>query len=261
MSGVQIHTQDPINPVEAAGVTPQSSYTPKSRTSQQPSTTTTVSNGYVPAQPRATVPTPTSTIAPNATYSAASPQPGAAPIAQMPATTAKATLPPPPKAGEKPMPPEFYASAQATHAQPPQPQPYPSQMSQALHGQIFNGVPPGSTTSTTTTPSYPSYAPPTTLSSSDAPAGRSSLEHPPGYIQNPYASDMTSTQRLVAEQKKHETDSLSPSLGYNDAARNASNAGFGDDQSVWEMAKNGLKKTGEEASKLHSKIWDSLGDK
>lgn len=248
MSGIQIHTQDPISPEE------------DSQTPSQPSTTTAPSNGYALARPGAAAPTPTSTVASSSTYGPSPPQPGAVPVPTPPTTTAKATLPPPPKAGERPMPPEHYAPVQSTPAQPAHSQPYPSQMSQPPLGQAPYGVPPGSTTSTTTAASYPNYCPPTTLPTSDAPAGGASLEHPPGYVQNPYASDMTPTHRLAVEQRQNESDTL-PSLGYNDHARKSSNAGLGEEESVWEMAKKGLKKTGEEASKLHGRIWDSLGEK
>ncbi|KAK4697582.1 hypothetical protein P7C71_g512, partial [Lecanoromycetidae sp. Uapishka_2] len=260
MSGVQIHTGDPIKPAEAAGVTLQTAYKPDEPVSQQASTTTVSSNGYTPARPGAVAATPTRIVAPSSGYSPPPPQPGAAPMAAPPATTAKATLPPPPKAGEKPMPPEYYAPVQSTPAQPAQPQPYPHQMSETLLGQASYGVPSSSTTSTTTAPSHPNHAAPTTLPPSAVSVGRASLEHPPGYVQNPFASDMTPDQRLAAEQRENESDTL-PSLGYVDQPRKTSNAGFGEDESVWELAKKGLKKTGEEASKLHGRIWDSLGEK
>jgi len=260
MSSIQIHTQDPINATKAGGVTPQTAYTPNPQASSQAPTTTVPSNGYSPAQPRAVAPTATSTVASSSTYGPPPPQPGGAPVPPSPATTAKAALPPPPKAGERLLPAEYYAPVLSTPAQPAQTQPYPSQMSQPPLGQIPYGVPPGSITSTTTGPSFPRFAPPSTLPTSDASAERASLDHPPGYVQNPYASDMTPSQRLAAEQRRNETDTL-PSLGHNDGAKSTNNAGFGEEDSVWEMAKKGLKKTGGEASKLHGRIWDSLGDK
>lgn len=261
MSGIEIHTQDPINLAEATGETPQTAYTSKPQTSSQPSATTAPSNSYPAAQPGAARSTPTSTVAPSSAHGPPPPQPGAAPVPAPPATTAKATLPPPPKAGERPMPPEYYAPPQPSFAQPAHSQPYPSQMSQPPPGHPAYGVPPGSTTSATTIPSYTHHAPSTSLPISGELPGRTSLEHPPGYVQNPYASDMTPAQRLAAEQRENESESISPSLGYNDGARRSSNADFGEEDSVWQMAKKGLKKTGEEASKLHGRIWDSLEEK
>ncbi|MCJ1274416.1 hypothetical protein MMC21_002212 [Puttea exsequens] len=242
MSGIQTHTQDPINTAKVSSATTQ---TVSDAKAPQPTLTSAASNGYPFAQPGAAAPTPTrpATIA---AQEPPSPRPRAIPAPQPSTITAKATLPPPPKAGETARPVEHYNS---TPLHPAQPQQYPYQMSQPPLTPNPKGIPSGSTTSTTSTPSY------TTQTSLEAPA-RASLEHPPGYVQNPYASDMTPTQRLAQEQQEND----STSLGYNDYGITSKAAG-GEEGGLWDMASKGLRKAGEEASKLHGKIWNSLGDK
>ncbi|KAL2053852.1 hypothetical protein ABVK25_005781 [Lepraria finkii] len=145
------------------------------------------------------------------------------------------------------MPPEHYAPV---HSTPTQPQLYPPQMAQPPLGPSPIGMPSGSTISTTTQSSFAPSKPPTTLSTSAETPMRASLEHPPGYVQNPYASDMTPAQRLAAAQEENQTESL-PSLGYPNNAKAGGNAGFGEDEKVWDMATKWAKKTGEHASELH----------
>ena len=137
-------------------------------------------------------------------------------------------------------------------------QPYPSQTSQPLFQESNYGVPPASTTSITTTAFKKNYDPPGSDLATSVTETRANLEHPPGYVQDPHASEMTPEQRRAAEQLENPSD-LSPSISYNDRARAIADAGFGQEESVWEMAKKGLKKTGVEASKLRGKIWDNLG--
>lgn len=234
MSGIPIHTQSPISPAKASSTT--SNGETSSDTSNYPS-----------ARPGA-APTPTRAQAIGLHHDPHPPQPGASPVPLPPTVTSKPNLPPPPKVGEVPKPPEYYTPGQATPTKTTQPQPYPPQMTLpsplASHGQ-----PPASTTSTGYSPSFASTASVPSLqhsrptpTSSFPPSGsgtdEQSLEHPPGYIQNPYASDMTPSQRFATEQASQSGGS--PALGYNEKKR-TSNAGFEDDEGLWGMAKKWAK--------------------
>ena len=246
--GVQIHTQDPI--------TPQTAYNANGEDlSRAAKATAPSSYAYPPAQPGAAAPTSTSTIPQSSSYGPPAPQPGATPVPPPPTITAPPSLPPPPKAGEKPLPPEHYAPV---HPMPAQPQPYPPQMSQPTVDCPSKGVPPGSTTSTSIRPSFDPSAQPTNIPSSTDVPGRASLEHPPGYVQNPFASDMTPDQRFAAEQEKENRSDTLPSLGYVDDPKGP-RLGFEDDKSVWGIAKTWVKEKGEQASKLEEKVWDKFG--
>ena len=254
MSGIQNHTQDPISPANTEGVTPKTAYKPKG-TSQPAETTVTEAHNYPLAQPGAAAPTPTRTSALSFTHGPPPPQPGAVATSAPPLPTAKTSLPPPPKAGEKPMPPEHYAPAQAvpTHSQP-----YPPQMAHPPLGPSPSGMLPRSTTSTTTQPSFTPSAPSAELSASTESPSRLSLEHPPGYVQNQYASDMTPAQRLAAVRQEKQSDTV-PSLGYTNSNASGS-AGYGEREGVWDMATRWAKKKGEQASELHGQVWERIDD-
>ena len=247
-----MHTQEPISPAKASGVSLQTADRPVGNVSQTASTTTTAFYGYPSAKPGAAVPTPTATL--KSTYGPPAPQPGTAPAPAASTTIAKPSLPPPPKAGEKPMPLEYYAPVHPTPTTVP---PYPPQMAQSPLGSYPSGVPPGSTTFFAE-PLFPHPAAPITLpaASAGSPA-RASLEHPPGYIQNPYASDMTPAQRLAAAQQENDSNT-SPSLGFTDNAK--SNAGFVEEESAWSMASKWAKKKGEQASELHGQVWEKIDE-
>ena len=253
MTGIQVHTQEPISPAKASGVSPQTVDKPVGSISQTASTTRAASHDYPPAKPGAAVPIPTATS--KSMYSPPAPKPGATPVPPPPTTTAKPNLPPPPKAGEKPMPPEYYAPVQST---PTTLQPYPPQMAQPPLRSYPNGIPPGSTTSTSE-PSFPLSAASTDLAAASAGSPtRASLEHPPGYVQNPYASDMTPAQRLAAPQRENDSET-SPSLGFTDNAKGI-HAGVGEEESVWSMATKWAKKKGEQASELHGQVWEKIDE-
>ena len=265
---VQIHSEDPISPVKASGITPHTAHNSNAENPSQPKQTTTgPPYAYPPAQPGAVAPTPTSTIPPSPSYGPPAPMPGVAPVPPPPTITARPGVPPPPKAGEKPLSPERYAPV---HSIPAQAQPYPSQVSQSPVDHPLRAIPPGSTTSTSTEPSFiPSARPGDIPSSTDTPArvsnvpssadmsARVSLEHPPGYVQNPFASDMTPEQRFAAQQQQENQSDTLPSLGYNDTSKGA-RPGLEDDQTVWGTAKKWAKETGEQASKLGEEVWNKF---
>ena len=87
---------------------------------------------------------------------------------------------------------------------------------------------------------------------------RASLEHPPGYAQNPFASDMTPDQRFAAEQQQENGSDTVRSLGYVDNAKGP-RAGFEDDETVWGTARKWAKETGEKAGKLGEEVWGKFG--
>lgn len=254
MSGIQIHREDPINPAKANGITPQTAYDSNGPGPSQPAKITAPSSyAYPPAQPGTAAPTPTSTVPQSSGYGPPAPKPGAAPVPPPPSITSKPSLPPPPpKAGEKLLSPEHYAPV---HSTPAQPLPYPLRVSQPTVDQPLKGLPPGSTTSTSTRPSFNPSAQPDNLSSpTDLPV-RASLEHPPGYVQNPFASDMTPDQRVATEQQQENRSDTLPSLGYLETP-NGPRPGLEDDETVWGTAK---KWAGEQASKLGEEMWDKFG--
>ena len=86
---------------------------------------------------------------------------------------------------------------------------------------------------------------------------RASLEHPPGYVQNPFASDMTPDQRFATQQQEENRSDTPPSLGYVDDSK--ARPGLEDDQTVWGTAKKWMKEKGEQANKLGEEAWNKFG--
>lgn len=230
----------PISPSKASGISPQTSST-SSNPDRSATTTATTSSSYTPAQPgsapfpgptgyaqRYTPLQPTPTTNTEADDGPSPPQPGALPI---PRSTGVA---PPPKVGEKYKPPNPPTSQ-------PIPQPYPSQMSIPPPGTPIGARPPASFTGPTTTASatYPVAIPATEY---DAP--RRSLEHPPGYQQNEYASELTSDQRRALE-----ANNLT---GLED-----SSAGVGgiNTENIWNTAKQWASTAGNRISETEAEIW------
>ncbi len=263
MSGIQIHAEDPISPIAAGGINPKTIHNAGINTS---SATTTTAAFYPPARPGAAAPTPTKTVASASSSGPPHPQPGAVPATQPPRTTARPSLPPPPKTGERPHLPECYAPIRSVTAQP---KPYPSYLSQHSPVSGPKELSSGSTKSTTTDSTVPTSTHSTSLPTSAQASARASLEHPPGYCQNPYASDLTPDQRFATEllEEENRSDSL-PSLGYNDTARLRANSVVDDDESVWNAARkwgtegiNWGKEKGKQLGDLHEQVWGSIGRK
>ncbi len=201
------------------------------------------SAGYPPARPGAGPPAPTRTTGVEAAgsyHSPSLPQPGATPVPLSTITTTKPIIPPPPKAGEALRPPGYYLPAQAT---PPtnsgNPQPYPPQM--ALPIPIASiGQPPASTTSTNLTPSYGPTNPQTS--------------HPPGYVQNPHASEIAPTQRFVTNQSNQSGGSQP--LKYVESG--TINAGYEIEEGVWGMAKRWAQGLGNYVTDINEKVSRNL---
>ena len=85
-----------------------------------------------------------------------------------------------------------------------------------------------------------------------------SLEHPPGYVQNPFASDMRADQRFAAQQEQENGSDGVTSLGYTDNSSKGSPLGLEDDQTVWGTAKKWAKETGEQASRFGEDVWNKF---
>ncbi|KAF2433235.1 hypothetical protein EJ08DRAFT_708701 [Tothia fuscella] len=158
------------------------------------------------------------------------PAPTATTTTAVPSTTHDPSVPPPPQPGARPTPPTSSAAAPTSSIPPPPPQPgaIPSTITATYTTTHTTPLPPPSqfsiptpninyapTHTTTTTTSYarnPSIPPLAQFSPAEAGAGagadggseRRSLEHPPGYVQNPYAVDGTAQDRARFESAHQE---------------------------------------------------------
>ena len=125
------------------------------------------------------------------------------------------TLPPPPKAGEALKPSSYYAVAPIAGSQPlhvPRsasisPRPLPEHLRRSPNNGILS-------------PTMPQDS--ALLTPKSAPLPRKSLEHPPGYVQNPYAADLTPAQRFATHHGP-----ASPTLGYGNGSGNSTNVILG----------------------------------
>lgn len=180
---------------------------------------------YPAAQPGARPALPVQTEAPHALHPTPTrttegidpppPQPGAAPIAP----GASASLPPPPKAGEK-----FQQQGRSPAHMPTPPQvSYPPPSVGPYH------VPSGSSTSTAPPPRYMVAPGPTPLFNGET----SNLEHPPGYQQNTIASGPTPF----------------PSHGDFDAD---------DEEGVWDTAKKWAMAAGDSLAAAEHEVWKKI---
>lgn len=288
MSGVPVHTQSPINLAKASGITPQTAYAPPPNFTETTTTTTTTATpsypsarpgkvapaptatpSYPSAKPGEVAPTPTATRASNPYYEPAAPQPGSVPSPSTARATSRPSLPPPPKAGELPRPSEYYTTPQALPTNSARPIPYPEQM-MLTTPEASKGQPQSSTTSTNFSPSIPPStalksppkAGPTFLNPSHTFNGGSNLEHPPGYVQNPHASEMTPDQRFATEQADRSGNSQA--FGHNKSMA-TNNASFEDDDSVWGIAKKWAKGAGDTVggyvTEMNEKLSQNLDNK
>lgn len=255
MSGIPVYTSSPINAAQKpSAVTPQTAV-PASQASDgsytsrpAPSTTTlTSSTSYPPAQPGAPA-TPAPTGAAAQRYAPLQPTPttkndaedNGPPLPQPGAAASMSNVPPPPKAGEKYNPPQQTSSPKASGSVA---QSYPHQM----------GIPPPTTTSggyshtSTSTSRNPSSAYPVSLPQSGDGAARRSLEHPPGYYQNVYASDLTSEQRRAMEFNNDNTSRAS-----------TEKPGGEDGEGVWNTLGKMASQAGAKIAETEAGIWRSI---
>jgi len=233
MSGIPVYTSSPIRGPQTA---PPEGQIPDIRSNIDAGRTTTSASSttpYPPARPGASVPAPTAAaglmhrnepLHPTPTTKIdepAHPQPGAVPV---PPNTHASNIPPPPKTGE-------------TYHQP-----YPPQMAISPPKQSFR------TQSTTSSapPKQPSNPYPVSLpvTGSGAEETRRSLEHPPGYHQNIYASELTNSQRLAMESVN--------------ASDSTSGGGYEDDEGVWSAAKKWAQTAGSKLSEAEQEVWKRI---
>jgi hypothetical protein len=108
----------------------------------------------------------------------------------------------------------------------------------------FGGQPPASSTSTSNTASS-SY--PVQIPSTKSGGPRRSLEHPPGYYQNVYASEQTSEQR-----RAQEAINASSALRGRESAEKLSAM---DSESIWNTARKWTQQAGEKLSEAEAEVW------
>ena len=242
MSGIPIYTQSPINTAtKATGVTPQTFLADGTSQRMGPqevgaTTTATPTTSYTPAQPGARPAAPTGSAqqyapsqpTPTSTSQSQGPPPPQA--GSFPTPSNRSTVPPPPKAGEKFNPPQQTAA----------PTYYPPQMSMPPPTAAI-----GSHSQPTSTTNAPSSSYPVGL-----PTERRSLEHPPGYHQNTYASDLNPDQR-----RAHEASANATSLGLPTSSQNRSSF---EDEGIWNTAKNWAQQAGEKLSVAEAEVWKKI---
>jgi len=259
MSGIPVYTQSPINPAKASGITPKTAVAPVSedgptKPSYAPATTTAIpSSTYPSARPGAvavsSAPAPTgsasqrySPVHPTPTTKLPeegppAPQPGAFPT---PDHNSKGAFPPPPKAGE-----HYQLVQQAI------PQPYPPQMAIPPPTNVYGAQPPSSSTTTANTSTLTYLAP-----VQDYEAPRRSLEHPPGYLQNPYASNFSADQRRAYDAQEQKSEG---SLGGFRSNSPTSKAAFGvDPEAVWNTAKKWASSAGQKLQETEEMVWKKV---
>ncbi len=258
MSGIPVYTQSPIyGATKPSGTTPQTA-APQAQPSPSapnpaPATTTAISgSSYPPAQPgAAAIPAPTAAaqrytpLQPTPTTQTQPVGPPAPIPGAVPTPTSRNAIPPPAKTGETYHPPRQTATlTQLTSV----PQTYPPQMSILPPTNAIGAQAPSASTSTTNNPSS-SY--PVALPSGEYGAPRRSLEHPPGYHQNVYASEQTSERRRAQEANN--------TSGFGGIS--AENAGGIDSDSMWNTAKNWAAKAGEKISEAEAEVWRKINEK
>jgi hypothetical protein len=79
------------------------------------------------------------------------------------------------------------------------------------------------------------------------------LSHPPGYVQNPYAADLTPSQRAATEAQaggsSNSAGGILGSAGPND------NAGFGEEDGVWGTVKQYAVAAGAKVKEAEQEVW------
>jgi len=251
MSSIPVYTSSPIKASKPTGATPQtinarvqhSPLAPTPTSATTTASTSSLASSYPPAQPGTiAIPAPTSAaqqryapVQPTPTTRTDSeppaPQPGA-----VPTPLNRSAVPPPPKVGESYHPPQ--PSGTYTH---------PPQMSYAPPTTTYGSQTPSSPTNTTNAPSapYPVAIP------SAVGGPRRSLEHPPGYHQNVYASELTSDQR-----RAQETERATNFSGL--ASHDTGTAGGFDPEGVWSTAKKWAQTAGERISVAEAEVWKKI---
>ncbi|EPE05859.1 hypothetical protein F503_08390 [Ophiostoma piceae UAMH 11346] len=217
------------------------------------------------------------------------PQPGAVPVpprtsnppvmynsSPQPQQTTPPVLPPPPKAGETLGNATNTATATATSAQAPAITAMPPQMAMPpLTSAPYPGASRGTATAAATTApiavptpttalptaattqeTYPAIPEPTgAFMSQEMAAHNRALDHPPGYVQNAYATDMNSSQREAAlTASSGSGPSNTNILGGSIGARPSGSIGE-ETESLWDAAKKLAASVGEGLKAGESEVW------
>ncbi|PBP22702.1 hypothetical protein BUE80_DR006415 [Diplocarpon rosae] len=243
MSGIPVYTSSPIKASKVPGITAQTAGSQSSPLAPNP-TTTKASSRYPPPRPGApAMPAPTADaqryapLQPTPTTKTEdmgppAPRPGALPVP-------KSAVPPPPKAGESYQPQPTTAPAQQT---------YPPQMA-LVSPMVSSAYQP--TKSSTSTDNAAAVPYPVSLSQAADDPRRGSLEHPPGYHQNVYASELTSDQRRAQEAEEANNSS---GFGIPDSGA----AGGFDSDGVWNTAKKWAQQAGDKISATERDVWRKI---
>ncbi|KAK5731887.1 hypothetical protein LTR17_010962 [Elasticomyces elasticus] len=281
MAPIPVHIDAPITPIKAQGITPQTAASdpvvPSPATNVATTTAPPHIGGYEPARPGVTPAGPTPFIAspqPSATRTTYTPQnenqppppqPGAVPMApfsQQATQTAGSGLPPPPKAGESVKQGTAFTSSLNTMFSAPPPRPL-NQNYAPTHSTSTVGTMPGQATSpirsAPTTLNFGPVASPSAGGYQDT-ARRVSSEHPPGYVQNQYAQELSPQQRASLEQETRR-ESFVDRIGLGAAGvgggetiggeRRASEAVGG----AWDAAKGWFNKAGTAIAEGEQEVW------
>ncbi|KAL1839376.1 hypothetical protein VTK73DRAFT_4055 [Phialemonium thermophilum] len=223
MPPIPIHTQSPINPAKASGVTPQTREAAPDETSGSvPATTTTAGaaseNQAQPAYPPARPGAVPSLPVPTATAGVARHDPSLQPT---PTRSVEQQGPPPPQPGAVPVPPGH------RHAGAPPP--------------TATGAPSGPPSASFTASQLDIPAPAVPYAQrGTASAAAPNTEHPGGYRQNANASEFSSQQRAAHD--------MFPGPG-------GGVDGDEDEAGVWDSAKKWAQTAGEKLSAAESEVW------
>ncbi|KAK0113157.1 hypothetical protein ONS95_014856 [Cadophora gregata] len=253
MSGIPVYTSSPIKASKPTATTPQTVNPEALHSPLVPnpaSATTTASVSSTSCPPARTdmkaFPTPTSAaqplyapIRPTPTAKTDSeppaPQPGA-----IPTPFEKSAVPPPPKLGEN------YHPQQTEAPAPSSTYSYPPQMAYSPPTTTYD---PQTSSSSTSAANIPSVPCPVAIPPGES--LRRSLEHPPGYHQNVYTSELTSDQR-----RAQQTEQATNFSGM--GTRDTGNAGGYDPEGVWNAAKKWAQTAGEKISVAEAEMWKKI---
>ncbi|ERS97224.1 hypothetical protein HMPREF1624_06555 [Sporothrix schenckii ATCC 58251] len=228
------------------------------------------STNYTPPPPQpGAVPVPPSTAGAN-NYVRAGTSPGP------PTTTAAAVLPPPPRAGESLASTGILSAQTQTQTQTQQAQQPTSTMSlppqmgiAPLTASPYPSAARGTSTATTQGAAYGGMPQPTGLAQGLAMGEQQerqqiNLNHPPGYVQDPYAAEMTGSQRATAAQVGTSGGGNGGLSSYHsNSAFNSSNRSTFDDgngEGLWDAAKKFAVSAGERLSAAETEVWRRINN-
>ncbi|KAK3114053.1 hypothetical protein LTR53_008017 [Teratosphaeriaceae sp. CCFEE 6253] len=284
MAPISVHIDDPVTPVKPQGVTPQTAAIDAPLVVSPANNSATATSApqplpYPAAKPgAAATPAPTPylpSVQPTATRTTTTtynenapppPQPGAvpSPLPQQAPMTVGSGLPPPPRPGESVKQGSAFTGAlNNMYALPP------AQKLQTnyapTHSTYTAGTLPGSATApqllSPTTLNFGPVASPTVggSSSSSYPdaSRRISSKHPPGYVQNVYAQDLSPAARASLDQETRR-ESLADRMGFarGGEAGSAGERGVGESvNEAWDAAKGWFNKAGAAIAEGEQEVW------